>query len=245
MQLLTHNVVWCRCHPDISRVSNAQFYNGQLIDGCTAAQRRPLSPGLSPVCFLEVRGQQQYGQGSSSASNRPEAHAVVQVCIHNSSPVLRLIWIDALVWKSPGTWTMLVVREHVRNLLRGCCMLQHSSIPRRTLPLWLNFKIAKNSTVPTFIGLHVLCYWPTCRICIRACVVMNLRMSRLQLLHHSFVCVCHCTGAKLLVMSSLSCAALLLPQSPGVAIMQMIKQLTSSGINSSSIGVICFFRAQV
>lgn len=158
------------------------------------------------MCFLEVRGQQQYGQGSSSASNRPEAHAVVQVCIYYSSPALRLIWIDALVWKSPGTWTMLLVREHVGNLLHGCCMLQHS-MPRRTLPLWLNFKTGKNSTVIPFIGLHVLCDWPTCKICIRPCVVVNLRILRLQLSHHSLVCVSHCNGAKLLVMSSLSSAA--------------------------------------
>ncbi len=54
-------------------------YNGQLIDGCTAAQRPPLLPGLSAVCFVEVRGQQQYGHGSSSASNRAEAQAVAQV----------------------------------------------------------------------------------------------------------------------------------------------------------------------
>ena len=70
--------IQCRCHPEISRVSNALYYNSHLIDGCTAAQRPPLLPGLSAVCFVEVRGQQQYGHGSSSASNRAEAQAVVQ-----------------------------------------------------------------------------------------------------------------------------------------------------------------------
>ena len=63
-------------------MSNTLYYNGHLIDGCTAAQRGPLLPGLSAVCFVEVRGQQQYGHGSSSASNRAEAQAVVQVRPH-------------------------------------------------------------------------------------------------------------------------------------------------------------------
>lgn len=63
-------------------MSNTLYYNGHLIDGCTAAQRGPLLSGLSAVCFVEVRGQQQYGHGSSSASNRAEAQAVVQVRPH-------------------------------------------------------------------------------------------------------------------------------------------------------------------
>lgn len=69
-----------RCHPNISRVPNTLFYNGQLVDGCTPAQRPALAPGLAPVCFLETQGgYQQYQNGSSSASNKAEAQAVVQV----------------------------------------------------------------------------------------------------------------------------------------------------------------------
>ena len=69
----------CRCHPAISSTPNKLFYNGQLIDGCTASQRPALLPGLAPVCFLEVRGSQQYSKGSSSACNRPEGQAVLQL----------------------------------------------------------------------------------------------------------------------------------------------------------------------
>lgn len=60
---------------------NALFYSGQLLDGCSAAQRPALVAGLPAVCFREVRGQQRYGQGSSSASNQAEAQAV-----HQASP---------------------------------------------------------------------------------------------------------------------------------------------------------------
>lgn len=70
----------CRCHPQISRVPDTLFYNGRLLDGCSSAQRPALAPGLPPVCFLETQGaQQQYQKGSSSASNKAEAQAVVQV----------------------------------------------------------------------------------------------------------------------------------------------------------------------
>lgn len=73
-------ILMCRCHPSISRVPNTLFYDGQLVDGCTPAQRPALAPGLAPVCFLETQGgYQQYQKGSSSASNKAEAHAIVQV----------------------------------------------------------------------------------------------------------------------------------------------------------------------
>ncbi len=71
----------CRCHPSIAAVSNHSFYGGRLLDGCTAADRGPLLPGLPPLLCLDVRGSQQYASGSGSASNQAEARAVVQVTI--------------------------------------------------------------------------------------------------------------------------------------------------------------------
>ena len=43
-----------RCHPALSAIPNRLFYGGQLLDGCTAAQRAPLVPGLPPLCFINV-----------------------------------------------------------------------------------------------------------------------------------------------------------------------------------------------
>ena len=69
----------CRCHPSIAAISNHSFYSGRLLDGCTAADREPLLPGLPPVLCLDVRGSQQFAGSSGSASNHAEAQAVVQV----------------------------------------------------------------------------------------------------------------------------------------------------------------------
>ena len=69
----------CRCHPSIAAISHHSFYGGRLLDGCTAADRAPLLPGLPPVVCLDVRGSQQFAGGSGSASNQAEAQAVVQV----------------------------------------------------------------------------------------------------------------------------------------------------------------------
>ncbi|BDA40874.1 Protein ZGRF1 [Coccomyxa sp. Obi] len=68
-----------RCHPEIAAISNAHFYGGRLLDGCSAADRPPLVRGLPPLLCLDVRGSQEYAGGSHSASNRAEASAVVQV----------------------------------------------------------------------------------------------------------------------------------------------------------------------
>ena len=70
-----------RCHPDISAVPNQHFYSGRLVDGCAAAARASLLPGLPSLVWLDVRGQEAYGggPGGRSASNQQEAAAVVEV----------------------------------------------------------------------------------------------------------------------------------------------------------------------
>lgn len=70
-----------RCHPEIAAISNAHFYGGRLLDGCSAADRQPLVRGLPPLLCLDVCGSQEYAGGSHSASNRAEASAVVQVAL--------------------------------------------------------------------------------------------------------------------------------------------------------------------
>ncbi|KAK9844143.1 hypothetical protein WJX81_005799 [Elliptochloris bilobata] len=68
-----------RCHPDLAAVPNAAFYHGRLRDGCTAAQRGPLLPGLPPLVFADVRGRAEACAGSRSTANRAEAAAVAQI----------------------------------------------------------------------------------------------------------------------------------------------------------------------
>ena len=57
---------------------NVAFYGGRLRDGVSAAQRRPLLPGLPPLVFVDVRGREEAGAGSRSACNRAEAAAIVR-----------------------------------------------------------------------------------------------------------------------------------------------------------------------
>ena len=44
-----------RCHPELSRIPNAQYYGGRLLDGCTEEQRAGLVTGLPPLTFVNVR----------------------------------------------------------------------------------------------------------------------------------------------------------------------------------------------
>lgn len=44
-------------------VPNQQFYGGRLLDGCAAADRPSLLPGLPNLVFLDVRGSEQYSAG--------------------------------------------------------------------------------------------------------------------------------------------------------------------------------------
>ena len=75
----------CRCHPEIAAIANAHFYGSRLLDGCGAAARAPLLPGLPPLLALDTRGQAEYSGGSHSASNRAEARVVVKARAFPSS----------------------------------------------------------------------------------------------------------------------------------------------------------------
>ena len=66
-----------RCHPSISAVPNTFYYDGRLLDGCTPEQRPSLLPGLPPVVFVDVRGQEQ--RNMRSTCNPQEAQAVLRV----------------------------------------------------------------------------------------------------------------------------------------------------------------------
>ena len=44
-----------RCHPALSRIPNAVFYGGRLLDGCSEEQRTGLVAGLPPLTFVNVK----------------------------------------------------------------------------------------------------------------------------------------------------------------------------------------------
>ena len=90
-----------RCHPAIAAVPNRVFYDGQLLDGCTEAARGPLVTGLGPVTCLDIQGREVYGAASRSASNPPEAEAIVQV---------------------PGVTWLVVHRHQIASDMITCCV---------------------------------------------------------------------------------------------------------------------------
>lgn len=65
------------CHPAIAEVANVCFYSSRLLHGCVPEQRPPLLPGLPPLLWLDVMGQEEGGggRGGGSLCNPQEATA--------------------------------------------------------------------------------------------------------------------------------------------------------------------------
>lgn len=70
-----------RCHPVIANIANVSFYGNRLRHGCTAEQRAPLLPGLPPLMWLDVLGQEQGSSGrvAGSLCNPQEATATARL----------------------------------------------------------------------------------------------------------------------------------------------------------------------
>ncbi len=66
-----------RCHPLISAISNAQFYNNQLRDGKTGEELYPLYDELPTLALVNVCGQEQTVRGSMV--NRAEVDVIVSL----------------------------------------------------------------------------------------------------------------------------------------------------------------------
>ena len=106
-----------RCHPDLAAVPNEAFYGGRLQDACTADQRGPLVPGLPPLVFCDVRGREETGAGTRSASNRSEATAVVQVLVAHAYAGGGFVWrgVDIDCCK------FALAARHTGGMQRGTC----------------------------------------------------------------------------------------------------------------------------
>ncbi|KAG2430776.1 hypothetical protein HYH02_013615 [Chlamydomonas schloesseri] len=68
-----------RCHPRLSSIANAAFYEGRLRDGITPADRPPLLPRLPPLVFVESGGQAAVDAYTRSSYNTQEAQLVSRV----------------------------------------------------------------------------------------------------------------------------------------------------------------------
>ncbi|NXJ97954.1 ZGRF1 protein, partial [Corythaixoides concolor] len=67
-----------RCHPAISAIANELFYEGNLIDGVSEKDRRPLLDWLPTQCFYSVNGVEQT-ERDNSFYNMAEVHFTVKL----------------------------------------------------------------------------------------------------------------------------------------------------------------------
>ncbi|XP_068009925.1 5'-3' DNA helicase ZGRF1 [Melanerpes formicivorus] len=67
-----------RCHPAISAIANELFYGGELIDGVSEKERRPLLHWLPTLCFYSVNGVEQM-ERDNSFYNMAEVHFTVKL----------------------------------------------------------------------------------------------------------------------------------------------------------------------
>jgi len=68
-----------RCHPAISGLANANFYDNQLLDGIAESARPSVFEGLPPVCFYDVQGGVEVSGHGGSYYNMAEAQQVVKM----------------------------------------------------------------------------------------------------------------------------------------------------------------------
>ncbi|CAD7702262.1 unnamed protein product [Ostreobium quekettii] len=68
-----------RCHPALADIPNRLFYDGRLLNGCSAEERPPLVEGWPPISFCDVRGTARRAQGGGSSANGQEAECVLQI----------------------------------------------------------------------------------------------------------------------------------------------------------------------
>ncbi|NWR68790.1 ZGRF1 protein, partial [Centropus unirufus] len=67
-----------RCHPAISAIANELFYDGNLVDGVSENERRPLLDWLPTLCFYSVNGVEQI-ERDNSFYNMAEVHFTVKL----------------------------------------------------------------------------------------------------------------------------------------------------------------------
>eukprot|EP01105_Mastigella_eilhardi_P021648 TRINITY_DN5269_c0_g1_i1.p1 TRINITY_DN5269_c0_g1~~TRINITY_DN5269_c0_g1_i1.p1 ORF type:complete len:1279 (-),score=230.02 TRINITY_DN5269_c0_g1_i1:22-3858(-) len=70
-----------RCHPGLSRLSNALFYDGKLLDGVSASDRAAVVPGLPPLTVVDADRGKEEADATGSYSNEHEINIVVQLVL--------------------------------------------------------------------------------------------------------------------------------------------------------------------
>ncbi|XP_075716642.1 5'-3' DNA helicase ZGRF1 isoform X2 [Rhinoderma darwinii] len=122
-----------RCHPSISAVVNELFYEGQLLDGVSHEDRKPLLDWLPTLCFYNANGIEKV-EGNSSFCNVEEASFTVKL-------------IQSLVASGIQGSMIGVITLYKSQMNKICSMLSSAAVCDPS-----NMKAIQVSTVDAFQG---------------------------------------------------------------------------------------------
>ncbi|XP_077134948.1 5'-3' DNA helicase ZGRF1 isoform X1 [Ranitomeya variabilis] len=122
-----------RCHPSISAVANDLFYEGNLLDGISAEDRKPLLDWLPTLCFYNANGSEQV-EGNASFYNVEEANFTVKL-------------IQSLIASGIHGSMIGVITLYRSQMNKICCMLSSAAVFDPS-----DMKAVQVSTVDAFQG---------------------------------------------------------------------------------------------
>ncbi|XP_056420937.1 protein ZGRF1 isoform X4 [Hyla sarda] len=122
-----------RCHPSISAVANELFYEGNLLNGVSEEDRKPLLDWLPTLCFYNANGTEQV-EGNNSFYNVEEANFTVKL-------------IQSLIGSGVQGSMIGVITLYKSQMNKICCMLSFAAVSDPS-----HIKMVQVSTVDAFQG---------------------------------------------------------------------------------------------
>ncbi|KAM4049515.1 5'-3' DNA helicase ZGRF1 [Anomaloglossus baeobatrachus] len=122
-----------RCHPSISAVANELFYEGNLLNGISEDERKPLLDWLPTLCFYNANGSEEV-EGNTSFYNMEEANFTVKL-------------IQSLIASGIHGAMIGVITLYKSQMNKICCMLTSAAVCDP-----LDMKAVQVSTVDAFQG---------------------------------------------------------------------------------------------
>ncbi|XP_069834598.1 5'-3' DNA helicase ZGRF1 isoform X5 [Dendropsophus ebraccatus] len=122
-----------RCHPSISALANELFYEGNLVNGVSEDDRKPLLAWLPTLCFYNANGTELV-EGNNSFYNVEEANFTVKL-------------IQSLIASGIEGSMIGVITLYKAQMNKVCCMLSSAAVNDPS-----NMKAIQVSTVDAFQG---------------------------------------------------------------------------------------------
>ncbi|CAN2388902.1 zinc ion binding, partial [Pristimantis euphronides] len=103
-----------RCHPSISIITNELFYEGNLLNGVSDEDRKPLLDWLPTLCFYNANGTEQV-EGNNSLYNVEEANFTVKL-------------IQSLIASGIQGSMIGVITLYKSQMNKICCLLSSTAV---------------------------------------------------------------------------------------------------------------------